>query len=104
MRTAIWGDCILLRSAASLFDDDDALGTCVRTAPCKLFLARRHIDLFNRDVAVLIEREQLFSHRGTARVADASRLIDSDFHPVLLMQGTGTVCSQIQYLPGKCAL
>src|SRR5579864_7735765 len=68
----------------SLFDDDDALRTCFCAAPRELFLARGHVDLFYRDVTVLIEREQLLGHGRTSRVADAGSLIDADLHSILL--------------------
>jgi len=65
-----------------LFDDDDALWTGVGTAPGELFLARGHIDFFNGDIAIIIERKEFLRHCSTARIANACSFVDPYFHVV----------------------
>jgi hypothetical protein len=65
-------------AAALLFlDDDNPLRASASAASSKVFLARRHIDFLDGDVAVVIQREQLFGYRRAPSITRAGRLIDT---------------------------
>src|SRR5258708_2153148 len=68
--------------AVILDDEDDPLGTGAGAVARGLFLAGRDIEAAAVDITVVVERIEIRVDRMAARIADAGRFFDPDFHRI----------------------
>lgn len=66
-----------------LHDKNDPFGTGPRAPPREFFVVCANIEALGGNVAVVIERIEMFGNRVTARITHAPGLFDTDIHQSL---------------------